>query len=63
MLLALTGLCHLIPAFFALAGTVVIALLRRPAERTAVWLAGVLPVGGLLERVLGAAVLCGSATT
>ena len=31
VLLALTGLCHLIPAFFALAGTVVIALLRRPA--------------------------------
>ena len=38
VLLALTGLCHLIPAFFALAGTVVIALLRRPARRTLVWL-------------------------
>jgi 6-pyruvoyl-tetrahydropterin synthase related domain len=49
VLLALTGLCHLIPAFFALAGTVVIALLRRPARRTVVWLACVLPVGGLIS--------------
>jgi hypothetical protein len=49
VLLALTGLCHLIPAFFALAGTVVIALLRRPARRTLVWLACVLPVAGLLS--------------
>ena len=49
MLLALCGLCHLIPAFFALAGTVVIALLRRPARRTLVWLASVLPVGGLVS--------------
>ncbi len=49
VLLALTGLCHLIPAFFALAGTVVIALLRRPAWRTLSWLACVLPVGGLIS--------------
>ena len=56
VLLALTGLCHLIPAFFALAGTVVIALLRRPALRTLVWLACVLPVAGADQRVLGPAV-------
>ena len=49
VLLALTGLCHLIPAFFAIAGTVVIALMRRPAKRTAIWLAGVLPVAGLIS--------------
>jgi hypothetical protein len=49
VLLALTGLCHLIPAFFALAGTVVIALLRRPRAATLRWLAAVLPVGGLLS--------------
>ncbi len=49
VLLALTGLCHLIPAFFALAGTLVIALLRRPALRTVKWLACVLPVGGLIS--------------
>ncbi|MEQ1785531.1 MAG: 6-pyruvoyl-tetrahydropterin synthase-related protein [Acidimicrobiales bacterium] len=49
VLLALTGLCHLIPAFFALAATLVIALLRRPAWRTVKWLACVLPVGGLIS--------------
>lgn len=49
VLLALTGLCHLIPALFALAGTVVIVLLRRPALRTLKWLACVLPVGGLIS--------------
>ena len=49
VLLALTGLCHLIPAFFALAGTVVIALVRRPALRTLVWLACVLPVAALIS--------------
>ena len=49
VLLALTGLCHLIPAFFALAGTVVIVLLRRPALRTLKWLVCVLPVGGLIS--------------
>ncbi len=49
VLLALTGLCHLIPAFFALAVTLVIALLRRPAWRTLRWLATVLPVGGLIS--------------
>jgi hypothetical protein len=49
VLLALTGLCHLIPAFFALGGTVVIALARRPTRRTATWLAPVLPIAGLLS--------------
>ena len=49
VLLALTGLCHLIPAFFALVVTLVIALLRRPAWRTLRWLAAVLPVGGLIS--------------
>ncbi len=49
VLLALTGLCHLIPAFYALAGTALIALLRRPARDTLRWLAAVLPVGGLLS--------------
>ncbi len=49
VLLALTGLCHLIPAFFALGATAVIAVARRPSIRTPVWLAGVLPVGGLLS--------------
>ncbi len=49
VLLALTGLCHLIPAFFAIAATLVIALMRRPAKRTAIWLACVLPVAGLLS--------------
>ncbi len=48
-LLALCGLCHLIPAFYALGGTVVIALLRRPAMSTVRWLAAVLPVGGLIS--------------
>ena len=49
VLLALTGLCHLIPAFFALVGTVMVALLRRPARRTLTWLACVLPVGALIS--------------
>ncbi|MGH9084711.1 MAG: 6-pyruvoyl-tetrahydropterin synthase-related protein [Acidimicrobiales bacterium] len=49
VLLALTGLCHLIPAFYALAATAVVVLLRRPARSTFVWLAGVLPVGGLIS--------------
>lgn len=49
VLLALTGLCHLIPAFFALAGTAVVALLRRPAMSTLRWLVAVLPVGGLIS--------------
>jgi len=49
VLLALTGLCHLIPAFFAIAATAVIALMRRPAKRTLVWLACVFPVAGLLS--------------
>ncbi|MFZ6003917.1 MAG: 6-pyruvoyl-tetrahydropterin synthase-related protein [Actinomycetota bacterium] len=49
VLLALTGLCHLIPAFYALGGTAVIALMRRPALATLKWLAAVLPVGGLIS--------------
>ncbi len=49
VLLALTGLCHLIPALFALVATVVIALLRRPARRTVLWLASVLPVAALIS--------------
>ena len=49
VLLALTGLNHLIPAFYALGGTAVIALVRRPAMSTVRWLAPVLPVGGLLS--------------
>jgi len=49
VLLALTGLNHLIPAFYALGATVVIAVLRRPALSTLRWLAAVLPVGGLIS--------------
>ena len=49
VLLALTGLCHLIPAFFALASTLVIAVMRRPQLRTWIWVACVLPVAGLLS--------------
>ena len=49
VLLALTGLCHLIPAFYALAGTAVIVVLRRPAMSTLRWLVAVLPVGGLIS--------------
>ena len=48
-LLALTGLCHLIPAFFAIGATIVIALARRPSRRTALWVASVFPVGGLIS--------------
>ena len=47
VLLALCGLCHLIPAFFALAGTLVWFLLR-PGRPQLKWLATMLPVGGLL---------------
>jgi hypothetical protein len=49
VLLALTGLCHLIPAFYALAGTAVIVVLRRPALSTLRWLAAVLPVAGMIS--------------
>jgi hypothetical protein len=48
VLLALTGLCHIIPAFFVLGATVVVALAHR-RRQTVTWLAGVLPVGGLLS--------------
>jgi hypothetical protein len=47
VLLALTGLCHLIPAFFALAGTAVALLVRAGIARVR-WLVAVLPVAGLL---------------
>lgn len=49
VLLALCGLCHLIPAFYALGGTVVIVLLRRPSLSTLKWLAAVFPVAGLIS--------------
>ncbi|MFL6205618.1 MAG: 6-pyruvoyl-tetrahydropterin synthase-related protein [Acidimicrobiales bacterium] len=49
VLLALTGLCHLIPAFFALTCTLVIAVMRRPRVRTWIWVACVLPVAGLIS--------------
>ncbi len=49
VLLALTGLCHLIPAFYAIAGTAVIVLLRRPALSTLRWLLAVFPVAGLIS--------------
>ncbi|HUW01322.1 MAG TPA: 6-pyruvoyl-tetrahydropterin synthase-related protein [Acidimicrobiales bacterium] len=56
VLLALTGLCHLIPAFFALAGTAVLLLMRMASTRSARsigrsvgWAAVVGLVGGLLS--------------
>lgn len=57
VLLALTGLCHIIPAFFALAGTAVILLLRlvggairnRFSSKPLAWIAVVGPVAGLLS--------------
>jgi hypothetical protein len=48
VLLALTGLCHLIPAFFALVGTAVWFLLRWGWARLR-WAAVVAPVAGLLS--------------
>jgi hypothetical protein len=47
-LLALTGLCHIIPAFFAIGVTVVLALFHF-RRATVVWLAWVGPVAGLLS--------------
>jgi hypothetical protein len=47
-LLAMVALCHLIPLFFALAGTVVWFVLQ-PAKPRLKYLATVLPVGGLLS--------------
>ncbi len=47
VLLALTGLCHLIPLIFVLVGTVIWFVLR-PGKGQAVVLATVLPVGGAL---------------
>ncbi len=47
LLLAMTGLCHVIPAIWVLGATAVaVAFHRRRA--TLVWLAGVVPTGGLL---------------
>jgi len=47
VLLALVGLCHLIPAFFAVVGTLVMVALR--ARRTSFrWVLTVAPVAGLL---------------
>ncbi len=47
LLLALTGLCHLLVAFFALVATGV-ALLLRPGRATLRWLAGTGALAGLL---------------
>ncbi len=47
VLLALVGLCHLIPAFFALAGTVVLMALY-PRRASLRWAAPVVAVAGLL---------------
>ena len=57
VLLALTGLCHLIPAFFAIAGTLVIALMRRPRRAHGDLARVRVPGGRAAQRVLGAAVL------
>jgi hypothetical protein len=47
VLLALVGLCHLIPAFFAVVGTLVMLALR--ARRSSLkWLVTTVPVAGLL---------------
>ncbi len=48
ILLALTGLCHIIPAFFALAGTAVAFVSSRPFRPRLRWLLPVLPVAALL---------------
>ncbi|HUQ39426.1 MAG TPA: hypothetical protein VM030_04680 [Acidimicrobiales bacterium] len=47
VLLALTGLCHVVPAFFALAGMFVLLVLRFDRRRTG-WLLTVGAVGALL---------------
>jgi hypothetical protein len=47
LLLALTALCHLIPAIFAIVGALV-ALAMRPGRARAWWLASAAAVGGLL---------------
>ena len=46
--LALVGLCHVIPAFFAAIGTVVLFAMR-PSRAGLRWLGIVAPVGGLLS--------------
>ena len=48
VLLALTGLCHLIPAIFAILATGVALALNRPWGPRLRWLLPVFPVGGLL---------------
>ncbi|HTJ75195.1 MAG TPA: 6-pyruvoyl-tetrahydropterin synthase-related protein [Acidimicrobiales bacterium] len=47
VLLAITGLCHLLPTVFAVIGACVLYLLR-PGRRRAVFLGGALAVGALL---------------
>ncbi len=49
VLLALTGLCHIIPAFFALAGTAVAFAFSRPYRPRLRWLVPTLGVAGLLS--------------
>ena len=49
VLLALTGLCHLIPAFFAIAGTRSSRCSGGRSDAPAIWLACVFPVAGLLS--------------
>lgn len=48
VLLALIGLCHLLPLFFALLATVAIFAVQ-PAVARLKWLAAVLPVGGMVS--------------
>src|SRR5204862_8081700 len=48
VLLALTVLCHIIPAIWAM-GAAVLTLVVWPSRRRAWWLATVLPVGALLS--------------
>ncbi|HSL58889.1 MAG TPA: hypothetical protein VK866_13670 [Acidimicrobiales bacterium] len=47
-LLAATGLCHIIPVFFAIAGTVVMFVVFGPNRARFRWLATSAPVAGLL---------------
>jgi hypothetical protein len=46
-LLALCALCHVIPAIYIVAGTILLFLLR-PTKRAFMWLATTVPVGGLI---------------
>lgn len=53
VLLALTGLCHIIPAFWVLGGTVVILFLRHRRSTAPVLPCGVFAVAGSAVLVLG----------